>query len=379
MPVNAASEELPSSVEPKRAKLEYRLLMTEFALDDSEKIVEICKPIYEEFRSDSNDSATVAKVLRSVKDLPPFCRFGGSLICVLHANNYGATNRCIVGTRLYLFIMSDWMRLLIYKSMNEFVQQKPTQHEVEQHIIPLPYDCQKILHSLGDKFGGHWTVVEAARDNNLTFVSDPAKYCTTYEIKINDKQFITAIQCARTELVAIFESKLSANGDLILQIIEQLAEEYFNSKNFNQFANELLDKVTTLDPFKNAKNPIRCSIYKGDRGFYGKADTYLYVQVGTYWLMLNEDRFGQPVEPYNVSDANDCLQSVADKGYFAMHSTSFIESTLVAKFPNLCWNSLTPKDDFNAYAIATRPPNLPLLEARGTKGERVFAWATATK
>lgn len=345
----------------------------------TKKVTTICEEIYKE-RGEKSYEPIASKILCEIRDLNPFFDFVGPLICVLHPENIKFAGSQYNSAYLHINIATDKLDLILFKSLNVYVTQKPSQQQIEQNLKSVPFDPVKIRDVLNDKLGGSWIVIGANKSSDWAIAFEPSKCCESYEIKMKENQVITAVQCAQTQLVKIRKIKFSTNQELILQTIEDVSQKHYKSKDFHTLANEVLDRVATLDPYKSSSNPIRCFIYKkGKSSVYDKPDTYLSCDMGDYSLILYEDRFGRPKFHYNTTEVQRYLQTLADNYRSETDLHSAIVEPLKDQFQNVRWDCLWIGEDFDTYAIATRPPNLPIVEARKRWyklmfGERLFAW-----
>lgn len=166
------------------------------------------------------------------------------------------------------------------------------------------------------------------------------------------------------------DNRLSVNAGKILDVIREVLEKYPN--NFNQIVNEVLDRVKTLEPYRSAPNPLRCFICNGGwwSGVYDIPGTYFRVDMGSMYLLLYADRHPQPILSYNETEVKNYFQSLADKYLVG----TAIRIPMNEKFPDFFWDTFVAERDFDNYGIASRPPNLPYLEARGPDGRRIFIW-----
>lgn len=372
--------------------IEYEIVKSDFTGANAQKIATICVEIFAKNRSQKSFAEIVDEIVQTTKFLPPYCNVDGSMICVLRPFNFVHCCNDIVGTLMMIQIPSDSksnsksksksnsipnVRIVLYKSTNnEYIQQNPTKKQVSQLAKIHSNDIEKFRFSLRQKFGGRWTVIGAPINNQWAFAFDSPKNWMKYEIKLGNYKTVTAMQCARTELIIMVQNQLPINREKIPEIAKEIYEKFnYKTENFNKIANGVLDQISTMEPYVGSKNPIRCMIYKGSKSIYDRVDTLLWLEFGDFHFGLYQDRFPQPLDPYDPKETQDFLQTLAEKYRQGMTVIDTFATPLQKKFNEFYWDALVVKEDFDSFAIATRPSNLPMIKARGPKGEPIFAWA----
>ncbi len=67
--------------------------------------------------------------------------------------------------------------------------------------------------------------------------------------------------------------------------------------------------------------------------------------------------------------------TVADKYKPEKDAAAAICKAMQIQFKKFYWNCLIVEKDFDSFAIGTLPPDIPMVEAKGPNGEKLFIWA----
>lgn len=332
--------------------------------------------IYRKHRTAQNLQAIVNEIVQETKDLPPYCFLNGVQRCAIWTEALQGRKDVIYGSNLTIKISNDAVEIGLYKMLGNTHHEMLTSLEIQQHVKNLACDCDKILQSLKNNFGGCWSVIVTPQNGQIdwAFCSYPPHKQQIVEVKMKNNQSVTITYYTRTELVGISANKLSANRETIPRIIEQICQKYHATGDYDSITNEVLERVSNMEPFVNSINPIRCLICNGYSLYY-TTGTSLEMKLENHNLILRQDWGGSA--RYDKNAASAYLQQLANKSISQMSATEAICDRLEERFNALDWNcAIIYEKDLRRSAIATRPKNLPTIEARGPKGERICAWAT---
>lgn len=371
--------------------MNYKVGISDFDENSTKEMIEICMKIYQKHREAKDFQAIANEIVQATMDLPPFSSLDGIQQCFVGNENIKRTTHFVVHSWLSFKIPNDVVDVRLYKILGNFPQGMPTDLKIQQHVKNLSFDCIQILDSLKNNFGGFWSTIEvnnneSPREKNWAISNFSNDRRQIFEVNMKNNEFITIIHYIRSELVGISANQLSTNKESIPRMIEQICQKFYNSGDFNKIANEILERVSKMEPFVNSTNPIRCLLCTCFcvRNLNG---TYLTISLGNFNLILYQD-FGATEMSYdrNVTTAKEMsydrnvartfLQQLADKYNPLTSAEKSIQIPLEEKF-GWHWNcAIIYEKHLHHSTIATRPQNLPMIEALGPNGEWIYAWAT---
>lgn len=328
--------------------------------------------IYQKHRTTQCFQAIADEIVRATKDLTFYSDVTSMQCCYVGKEAIRRGAYYVYGSFLSFNIPDDGVHIRLYKILGLFPQRMPNQLELKQHIQNLSIELGEIAQSLRTNFGGQWLVVMSARSSEWVIATYPENN-EIIEVQMRNGQYVSVIYCIRNELCAVIRNQLSANGLSVPKIIGQICHRYHETGDFHKISHDILDCTCDMEPFCNSSSTIRCIICT-DYDVSELIGTRLEMFIANYVLLLFQDR--SETATYDRSAATSFLQQLAARYNPHMCANEAITQPLEEEFDEFHWNcAIIYEKDFSHSAIATKPPNLPMIEAQGPNGECIYAWA----